>query len=489
MEGRTSLKLIMEKGPREGETLKYSSGTLIKVGRVVRGNTIAIKDSGISSKHMHIQFDNQLSKWTLCDLDSSNGTFLNCQILKPFVHSVLADGDRIKIGELTSIIVKNEVESPVLPRRNLRRQGKSAAGSGGGDEPAAVVEDGKTELGLGFDGDLGKNEVKELVEKRNLRSGVRKAVDSRRILRSSKTEEMSLIPESLNVDVAVGEMVDFSVPMEPKRTRGRKKKMPDQLPVDTGLDQIKPANIVEPKRTRGRRKDLPVEPLENAQSSCLEEDLNNADESLQVDEGNKASFDKLEVDRLEKVKNSGLGDNLETNDESAQEHVVEKLVSSQECCEGKDVTAAESSLKGKEVAEESECMKDGCDNGRWLDLEKMTLGDFFDYLEVQLPKEIHEKSEKIISDLAEKARKCHEFRLQRNEHGKGTAVRMRLLSARPGRLIPKRSDIILMSMYCQLMYVDVVQYVRLNKERERAEIDTARSVSNCVNFSLRRCSV
>ncbi|KAI3784560.1 hypothetical protein L1987_43661 [Smallanthus sonchifolius] len=417
MEGRTSLKLIMEKGPREGETLKYSSATLIKVGRVVRGNTIAIKDSGISSKHMHIQFDNELIKWTLCDLDSSNGTFLNGQILKPFVHSALTDGDRIKIGELTSIIVKNEVESPVLPRRNLRRQRKSGAGAGGG--PAAVVGNGKTELGLGFYGDLGKSEVKEPVEKRNLRSGVRKAADSGRILRSSKKEEVSLIPENLNVDVAVGEVIDLSVPIEPKRTRGRKKKMPDQLPVHTGLDQTKPANIVEPKRTRGRRKDMLVEPLENAQSSCLEEDLNNADESLQIDEGNEASFDKLEVDRLEKVKNSGLGDNLETNDESAQEHVVEKLVSSQECHEGKNVMADESSLKGKEVAQESQCMKDGCDNGRWLDLEKMTLGDFFYYLEVQLPKEIHEKSEKIISDLAEKARKCHEFRLQRNKHGKG----------------------------------------------------------------------
>ncbi|KAI3705286.1 hypothetical protein L1987_75521 [Smallanthus sonchifolius] len=454
MEG---LKLIMEKGPREGETLKYSSDTLIKIGRVVRGNTIAIKDSGISSKHMRIEFDNELSKWTLCDLDSSNGTFLNGQILKPFVPSALENGDRIKIGELTSIIVKNEVESTVRPRRNLRRQGKSGAGGG----PAAVVENIKTELG--FDGDLGENEVKEPVEKRNLRSGVRKAVDCRRILRSSKKEKVSLIPENLDVDVAVGEMIDLSVPIEPKRTRGRKKKMPDQLPVDPGLEQAKPANIVEPKRTRGRRRDLPVEPLEKAQSSGLEENLNNANESLQIDEGNEAMFDKLEVNPLEKVKNSGLGQDLDTNDESAQEHMVEKLnnaneslqidegneatfdksevnslekvknnglgenldtnnESGQECCEGKDAMADESSLKGKEVPEESESMKDGCDNGRWLDLEKMTLGDFFDYLEVQLPNEIHDKSEKIISDLAEKARKCQEFRLQRNEHGKGKLV-------------------------------------------------------------------
>ncbi|KAK1438093.1 hypothetical protein QVD17_03896 [Tagetes erecta] len=333
MEEAPSLKLIMEKGPREGETLTYTSSSLVKIGRLVRGNTIGIKDAGISTKHICIQFDNELRKWTLCDLDSSNGTFLNEQILKPYAPSVLADGDCIKIGELTSIIVKYEVASVVRPRRNLRRQGKSVAGEGDGS--GAGVENGKVELGLGlgFDGELGENEVKEPVRKRNLRSGVRRDVDvmnqvetvgSRRVLRNSKKENVS-------------ESVDLSVPVEPKKRRGRKKKIPQEIPVDPALDQTKAANVV-----------VLVEPLENAQSSGLEENLNNAGE------GNEAAFDKLSVELLEKLKDSGLGDNLDNNNESAQEHLVEKLVSGQ----GKEVMVDKSSLKGKEVAEEPECFKE-----------------------------------------------------------------------------------------------------------------------------------
>ncbi|KAK9070145.1 hypothetical protein SSX86_010545 [Deinandra increscens subsp. villosa] len=456
----TGLKLIMEKGPREGETLKYSSGTTVKLGRVVRGNTIAIKDAGISSKHICIQFDNQLSKWTLIDLDSSNGTILNGQILKPYAPSGLDDGDCIKIGELTSIIVKIGVESEIRPRRNPRRQAKPAA-----VEP--VVKKETTELELGFDGELGGNEVKEPVQKRNLRTRAKKGVDSkneveimsskvssipelnqisenlnvddskggnevkevvqkrnlrgraakaadsknevenmssRRALRSSKKERVSFVPELNHIsenlnDVDAVVVADDSISIEPKkRTRGRKG-LPVQVLEEPGFDQGKPADIAVPgKRTRGGRRGVQMDPLKNAQISGLEENLDNANNgSSQIDEGNKETvdktFDKLLKDPLENVKDNPLGNNLDT--------------------------------KGKEVAEElEESRKDGGegtvkeagpDNGQWLDLEKMTLSDFFDYLEVQLPKEIYDKTEKIISDMQEKARKCHEFRLQMNE--------------------------------------------------------------------------
>ncbi|KAF5790916.1 putative forkhead-associated (FHA) domain, SMAD/FHA domain superfamily [Helianthus annuus] len=376
----TTLKLIIEKGPRAGETLEYSSTSIIKIGRVATGNTFAIKDSGISSKHLCIQFDNQLSKWTLCDLDSSNGTVLNGQMLKPYTPSALNDGDRIKIGELTSIVVNMQAESVVPPRRNTRRQGKCRTQSQSDDGG----ENGK--LGLGFDGE---KEGKEAVKKRNLRSSVKKDMDL-----SVKKEAVSFVVPALSEDVP--ENVDVLVQVdEPKKTRGRRKKT-----VDADLDKRKAADVVVGpvvgRMTRARRKGLL---LENAETGGLEK---NVDRSLQVDE----------------VKDSGLGENLGANDESAQENVAEN----QECCDGKGVVADGSSLKGKGVVEESECMKDGCDNDRWKDLEKMTLGDFFDYLEVQLPKEIYDKSEKIIAALEEKARKCHEFRLQRNESGKGKLV-------------------------------------------------------------------
>ena len=49
MEG-SFLKLIIEKGPRGGETLEYQPGSAIRIGRVV--NNLPIKDSDISSKHL-----------------------------------------------------------------------------------------------------------------------------------------------------------------------------------------------------------------------------------------------------------------------------------------------------------------------------------------------------------------------------------------------------------------------------------------------------
>ncbi|MFS7938282.1 putative transcription factor interactor and regulator FHA-SMAD family [Helianthus anomalus] len=368
---KTTLKLIIEKGSRAGDTLEYSSNSVIKIGRVVTGNTFAIKDSGISSKHLCIQFHNQ---WTLSDLDSSNGTLLNAQLLKPYAPSALNHGDRIKIGEFTSILVNIQAESSMVPqRRNTRRQGKCKPQSQLDD---VVGESGK--LGLGFDGE---KEGKEAVKKRNLRSGVKKDTET-----SVKKEAVSFV-----VPADVPENVNVSVQVEPKKTRGgRRKRTVEEVSVDKrkAADAVVVGPVVG-RMTRARRKELLLE------TGGLEK---NVDGSLQVGE----------------VKDSGLG----VNDESAQENVAEN----QECCHGKGVMADGSSLKGKGVVEEWECMEDGGDNDRWKDLEKMTLGDFFDYLEVQLPKEIYDKSEKIISDLEEKARKCHEFRLQRNESGKGKLV-------------------------------------------------------------------
>ncbi|KAI3499934.1 hypothetical protein L1887_35748 [Cichorium endivia] len=376
----SSLKLIIEKGPREGETLEYASGSVVKIGRVVRGNTIGIKDAGISSKHISIQFDNESSKWNLTDLDSSNGTILNGKMILPNVPSPLDDGDCIKIGELTSIVVKIGVQPTIPSERNPRRAGKFRA--------AAVDESG---LGLGLDDDLGKNAVEEPVQKRNLRSRAKKAVESKnereslnskRILRSSKKEDkatsiptLNQIPEDTIADVR--EPTDQIAPIERKQTRGRKKQLPD-------LDKENPAAIVVPvndKRTRRGRKGLTVEPLDELQPS----------ESVRVhvSEESTSTQDNHDKDPTNPTESAVENRVLEANNESTQDHV------------------AEGSMKENDV-----------DTSRWQDLEKMTLGDFFDYLKWYLPKEIRDKTEEIISQLPEKTREYREARLQRNEKSK-----------------------------------------------------------------------
>ena len=52
------------------------------------------------------------------------------------------------------------------------------------------------------------------------------------------------------------------------------------------------------------------------------------------------------------------------------------------------------------------------DNLNVLDLEKMTLGEWFDYLEEYLPKHIIDTTEEMILGMKQQSEKCHEFKLQ-----------------------------------------------------------------------------
>ncbi|KAB1219982.1 hypothetical protein CJ030_MR3G020089 [Morella rubra] len=118
-----SLKLVMVQGPLKGETLEFRLGSTIRIGRLVRGNTVPIKDDGISSKHLSIESSSSgPGKWILRDLDSSNGTLLNTTKLLPDTPYDLRGGDSIKIGEYTSILVKIDSHEESQLRRNPRRR-------------------------------------------------------------------------------------------------------------------------------------------------------------------------------------------------------------------------------------------------------------------------------------------------------------------------------------------------------------------------------
>ncbi|KAL2510424.1 FHA domain-containing protein [Forsythia ovata] len=144
-----TLKLIVEKGPLSGQSFCFGPGSRVQIGRVVRGNSISIKDAGISSKHVLIQFGPNLDsdtapnccQWTITDLASSNGTILNDTQLEPFEPSVLSDGDVVKIGE----------DNIGKTRRNPRR---GAAGRGQRMVELMVIDE-DSELGLGFKDKLG----------------------------------------------------------------------------------------------------------------------------------------------------------------------------------------------------------------------------------------------------------------------------------------------------------------------------------------------
>ncbi|KAE8783659.1 hypothetical protein D1007_42863 [Hordeum vulgare] len=100
------LTLAVEKGPRKGEVCQCSAGSVLRVGRVVKGNHFAVRDKGASQQHLSIEFlPPPAAGWVVSDLGSSNGSFLNDATLAPFVPTPLSHGNIIKIGESTVLAV------------------------------------------------------------------------------------------------------------------------------------------------------------------------------------------------------------------------------------------------------------------------------------------------------------------------------------------------------------------------------------------------
>ncbi|ONK63230.1 uncharacterized protein A4U43_C07F12730 [Asparagus officinalis] len=126
----STLHLTVDKGPKRGETLSRNPGALIRIGRVVRGNTFAIKDPAISQKHLIIEFSSEISRWTIKDLDTSNGTIVNDANVPSLEPFPLSDGDIVKIGETTSMSVKiDDVGSGGEAEGGLRRGRRRGARS------------------------------------------------------------------------------------------------------------------------------------------------------------------------------------------------------------------------------------------------------------------------------------------------------------------------------------------------------------------------
>nr|GEV04586.1 hypothetical protein [Tanacetum cinerariifolium] len=170
-------------------------------------------------------------------------------------------------------------------KRNLRGRGKK------GLDTKNMVESAN-----GLDDKLGQSVMEEGVGKWNLCGRGKKGVDtkdveesasSKRILRSSKkSKNVTEVPKLCKIPE---ETTDVVVAVEPKNTRGRKKKL---LLVDvcegTGLDEQKLAEAVSVagRRTRKGRMAVAVEPLKNVECGGIKENVNDANENVRVRGGN-----------------------------------------------------------------------------------------------------------------------------------------------------------------------------------------------------------
>ncbi|XP_051203057.1 uncharacterized protein [Lolium perenne] len=123
------LTLAVEKGPRAGETRQCRAGAALRVGRVISGNDLAVRDVGASQRHLAVEFlPPPAARWAVSDLGSSNGTFLNGARLAPSVPAPLSDGDLIVLGESTKLAVSiaPDSEAKPAPRRSSRRAAPTA---------------------------------------------------------------------------------------------------------------------------------------------------------------------------------------------------------------------------------------------------------------------------------------------------------------------------------------------------------------------------
>jgi len=462
------LKLVMVQGPRQGETLEFRPGSTIRIGRVVRGNNVAIKDAGVSTKHFSIE-SSSLSgsgKWILRDLDSSNGTQLNAAKLLPDTPYDLCDGDSIKIGEYTSILVKIEGHEESQLRRNPRRRAaeKDAWGRGGTvskeseakcEEKGEELEPGNRRKGRPRKARVlkGEDTSEELRDRESENAGPVEEKAARQLstrrTRSVKIEEpvasvpiLVTIPE--NSGVECGRESENARPVKQKaarqvstrRTRSTKNEEPvvsdpmlETIPENSGV-KCGELEIKGKKKRGGARGNLGDEAPDCARANALE-DKENLEEKNRIDVDNSAAMVSDPI--LEMIpENSGVEcGELETKGKKKWDGAMRNLGEEAPDCAQVDASEDKENLEEKNridlnnsaaVSGADEKVGNGADSGvreEGLDLEKMTLGEWFDYMEVHLPKQIIDATEEMIEGMRRKAeRVCEYMEEQRNEKGK-----------------------------------------------------------------------
>ena len=318
------LKLVIVHGPRQGESLEFRPGSRIRIGRIVRGNNLPIKDAGISSNHLSIDSESSSSsfgsgsgKWTIRDLDSSNGTLLNGIELQPNTPHDLSDGDSITIGEFTSILVNFKNDESRL-RRNPRRRAAEK-------EPVAENRGRKVRV-------LRSEEEEEAAEESEKEKPVRQ-------MNTRRTRSARIVHGSENVEVAEKKLVPVRQ-MSTRRTQSAK-----AVALESTLENIP----------------------ENSEAECAEVEVKGKTRRA----GTRRTRN-LGEEPLEKVE--------ETNLEDAAENVVVD--------------------------------DDDDDDNEGFDLETRSFGEWIDYLEVHLPKQIIDATEEMIEGMKRKAERVCEYMLE-----------------------------------------------------------------------------
>ncbi|RCV41094.1 hypothetical protein SETIT_9G108500v2 [Setaria italica] len=226
------LTLLVQKGPCKGETRRGRAGAALRVGRVAKGNDLAVRDAGASQSHLSVEFlQPPAARWAVTDLGSSNGTLLNGAPLVPTVPAPLSHGDLIKIGESTVLSVSISADegpgpAPAATRRSARNAAVAAAEEEEqGPAPAVTRRTGRKKAAAAAAPEAEK-EVKEEAAVPTRRGGRKKATDPPDA--EKEVEEEAAVPTRRGGRKKATEPPDAEKEVEeeaavPTRRGGRKK--------------------------------------------------------------------------------------------------------------------------------------------------------------------------------------------------------------------------------------------------------------------------
>ncbi|KAF5189460.1 Fha domain-containing protein [Thalictrum thalictroides] len=346
MEISPMLKLIVEKGPREGETIERKPGSKIRIGRIVKGNNFTIKDAEISSKHLLIAFIDM--KWVVYDLDTSNGTFLNEVQIEGNKGYGIKNGDFIRIGEFTEIRVcideKREIDDEAEGKK--KEVGRKMRGRG---DSSAVVEEKLAATASSSD-----EVVKEVKRKTQGRGRPKKQI---------QVSSLIIEAEAASVDVETGKEGDL----------------------ESGVWQLK-------RNPRGR---AVLKEQKVAESSLVS--INN---NQKICRKGKTELEKKDENVGSVVEGRGRGRGRRGMNTVSKDEVVENVsvgFSEMKMVGNIEVLTHSNYSKGEPSAMNVSSKNEG--KMTRAKLEKMTLGEWFDYLEVYLPQKIDQETDKIIEGM------------------------------------------------------------------------------------------
>jgi pSer/pThr/pTyr-binding forkhead associated (FHA) protein len=102
-----SVRLVVEQGSMAGQIVPLQGGAIV-VGRG-EGSDLRLAETGMSRQHARFQSGPQ--GWTVVDLGSTNGTFVNGQRLPAHQPYLLRPGDRITMGGAVLVVQPGEPHS------------------------------------------------------------------------------------------------------------------------------------------------------------------------------------------------------------------------------------------------------------------------------------------------------------------------------------------------------------------------------------------